>query len=335
MGQGREDFRREGGLIRQAPKERPKSPPSSAPPAARNSRRATRRRRTARSARTSANTCRRAGRPGRRCRRSRHPTSTAGASTNPRDRHRHPARLRDRPARAAATHRRRQRAVGLLSLVDAATATLVGALGGITAIAISHPHFYTGMVEWSRAFGGVPIHLHGADRAWIMRPDPRHPAVGRRDLGARARRHPGSLRRAFPGGTVLHWAEGAGGRGVLCAGDIAAVDPDRKWLGFSCAARRRVGVSPRASILTKPPSNGCRTRSAQRGVHIADKSIDGNLDDRFHETNQIGPDGIEPTGLIPRSRAKHGVSKDGRRHNLACGRPSRRRSGRRCLMTSI
>jgi hypothetical protein len=33
---------------------------------------------------------------------------------------------------------------------------------------------------------------------------------------------------------------------------------------------------------------------------------------------------LKPTDLILRSRAKHGVSKDGRRHNLACGRPSRR-----------
>jgi hypothetical protein len=27
------------------------------------------------------------------------------------------------------------------------------------------------MVEWSRAFGGVPIHLHADDHRWIMRPD--------------------------------------------------------------------------------------------------------------------------------------------------------------------
>ena len=46
------------------------------------------------------------------------------------------------------------------------------ALGGLAAIAISHPHYYSTMVEWSHAFGGVPIHLHAADRQWIMRPDP-------------------------------------------------------------------------------------------------------------------------------------------------------------------
>src|ERR1700686_2593573 len=58
-----------------------------------------------------------------------------------------------------------------ISMLDAATVTLINALGGIKAIAISHPHFYTSMVEWSRAFGGVPIYLHAADRTWIMRPD--------------------------------------------------------------------------------------------------------------------------------------------------------------------
>jgi hypothetical protein len=31
---------------------------------------------------------------------------------------------------------------------------------------------------------------------------------------------------------------------------------------------------------------------------------------------------MDPTDLILRSRAQHGVSKDGRWHGLACGRPS-------------
>ena len=40
------------------------------------------------------------------------------------------------------------------------------------AIAISHPHFYATMVDWSRALGGVPIFLHEDNRDWVMRPDP-------------------------------------------------------------------------------------------------------------------------------------------------------------------
>ncbi len=59
-----------------------------------------------------------------------------------------------------------------IAMPDPATITLMNGLGGLKAIGISHPHFYTTMVEWSRAFGDVPIHLHADDHRWIMRLDP-------------------------------------------------------------------------------------------------------------------------------------------------------------------
>ena len=36
----------------------------------------------------------------------------------------------------------------------------------------------------------------------------------------------------FAGGTVLHWAQGGGGRGSLLSGDIVQVIPDRKFVTF-------------------------------------------------------------------------------------------------------
>jgi hypothetical protein len=117
-----------------------------------------------------------------------------------------------------------------IALIDAATVTLIKGLGGLAAIGISHPHFYTSMVEWSRAFD-CPIHLHAADRAWIMRDDP---AIKLWD-GETLRLLPDvTLIRCgghFPGGAVLHWAK-AGGRGILCSSDIATVTTDRKFLTF-------------------------------------------------------------------------------------------------------
>ena len=60
-----------------------------------------------------------------------------------------------------------------VSLLDAATVDDdQGRSAGSKAIAISHPHFYTTMVEWSRAFGDVPIHLHAADASGSCAPDP-------------------------------------------------------------------------------------------------------------------------------------------------------------------
>ena len=119
-----------------------------------------------------------------------------------------------------------------IAMLDDATITIIRSLGGLAAIGISHPHFYTTMVEWSRAFGGIPIHLHAADRDWIMRPDP---AIKLWD-GDTLTILPGvTMIRGgghFPGGAMLHWAQGADGRGVLCTSDIATVTTDRKFLTF-------------------------------------------------------------------------------------------------------
>jgi hypothetical protein len=117
-------------------------------------------------------------------------------------------------------------------MLDPATITLINGLGGLKAIAISHPHFYTTMVEWSRAFGGVPIYLHAADQRWIMRSDPSIQLWNGETLSLLAGVTLIRCGGHFPGGTVLHWAEGAGGRGVLCSSDIATVATDRKFLSF-------------------------------------------------------------------------------------------------------
>ena len=45
-------------------------------------------------------------------------------------------------------------------------------LGGIQAIAISHPHFYTGMAAWAEAFD-APVYVHEKDRQWVTQPSER------------------------------------------------------------------------------------------------------------------------------------------------------------------
>jgi hypothetical protein len=118
-----------------------------------------------------------------------------------------------------------------IATLDDATVTMIEGLGGIDAIAISHPHFYTTMVEWARAFT-APIHLHAADKQWIMRADP---AIELWDGETKTLGNGITLVRCgghFEGGTVLHWTGGVGGLGIVCAGDILTVTTDRKWLSF-------------------------------------------------------------------------------------------------------
>jgi len=119
-----------------------------------------------------------------------------------------------------------------VSLIDDDTVALIKALGGISAIVISHPHYYTSMVEWSRAFGGVPIYLHEDDREWVQRPDASitfwHGDTYSLGDGLTPIRVGGH----FPGFQVLHSAQAENGQGALFTGDQPQVCPDRRYVSF-------------------------------------------------------------------------------------------------------
>jgi glyoxylase-like metal-dependent hydrolase (beta-lactamase superfamily II) len=121
-----------------------------------------------------------------------------------------------------------------ISFIDEETVSEIERRGGLAAITVSHPHFYTGGVEWSRALGGVPIYLHADDRAWVTRPDPAIHAWEGDTLDLL----PGSgltvIRCGghFPGSAVVHWPQGADGRGALLTGDTIQVVADRRWVSF-------------------------------------------------------------------------------------------------------
>ena len=112
-----------------------------------------------------------------------------------------------------------------VSLVDDATAAAVEARGGLAGIAISHPHYYSSMIEWARRFD-CPVHLHAADAEWVMRPDP---AIAYWEGETLELDHGVTLIRGgghFPGGTILHQGE------RLLTGDIIQVIPDRTHVAF-------------------------------------------------------------------------------------------------------
>lgn len=132
-----------------------------------------------------------------------------------------------------------------ISLIDAPTVQAVRNRGAVSAIAISHPHFYATMVEWSRAFGGVPIWVHESDKRWIMRPDP---AV--QTWSGASMRLPGGLMLVhagghFEGSQVLLWPAGAGGKGALLAGDQPNLCADRRWVTFMRSFPNYIPLSER------------------------------------------------------------------------------------------
>jgi glyoxylase-like metal-dependent hydrolase (beta-lactamase superfamily II) len=119
-----------------------------------------------------------------------------------------------------------------IPLVTSQAIDYVRSLGGLKAIAVSHPHYYGAVADWSDAFGGVPVYLHSDDRAFVTRP---HPAIvpwtgdsyriADDLLLVRTGGH-------FVGGTIMHWGAGADGHGTLLTGDVAMVAMDRRSLSF-------------------------------------------------------------------------------------------------------
>ena len=130
-----------------------------------------------------------------------------------------------------------------ISLINDETVKQVNELGGISAIAISHPHYYSSMVEWSRAFGNIPIYIHASDSEWVMRHDdsivfwegenfPLFDDITLINCGGH-----------FDGSSVLHWQSGSKGRGVLLTGDTIQVVQDRRYVSFMYSYPNQIPLS--------------------------------------------------------------------------------------------
>ncbi|MED1204659.1 hypothetical protein [Heyndrickxia acidicola] len=118
-----------------------------------------------------------------------------------------------------------------ITYLDDTTIDKVKELGGIQAIALSHPHYYSTQVEWAEVFD-APIYIHEDDKAWVTRPSDRiiYWSGDRLELekGMILHRFGGH----FKGGAVLEWKEGNDQKGVLLSGDIIQVVADRQWVSF-------------------------------------------------------------------------------------------------------
>lgn len=119
-----------------------------------------------------------------------------------------------------------------VALIDDDTVAEINRRGGLAALGLSHPHYYTTIVEWSRAFGNIPVYIHRDDAEWVARPDP---AI-RLWEGETVELVPGATMIRcgghFAGASVLHWAAGAAGRGALFSGDTIQVVADQRWVSF-------------------------------------------------------------------------------------------------------
>lgn len=131
-----------------------------------------------------------------------------------------------------------------LSLVTEEAVAALRARGGVDRIVISHPHFYSAMVEWSEALGGAEILLHEADRAWVLRGSGRV----RFWSGTRLRLSDDvtllNVGGHFPGSTALHWRAGPRPGGALFPGDAPQVAQDRRHVAFMYSYPNHIPMPP-------------------------------------------------------------------------------------------
>ncbi len=132
----------------------------------------------------------------------------------------------------------------MITYIDEDLVAQVRELGGVSAIAISHPHFYGSMIEWAHAFD-VPVYIHAADRQWVARPDDcvRFWDGDTLEIGAGLTLVNAGVH--FDGGQVLHRAPGTGDAGALFSGDIFTVVPDRRWVSFMHSYPNLIPERPR------------------------------------------------------------------------------------------
>lgn len=118
-----------------------------------------------------------------------------------------------------------------ISYLDEQTIKELNALGGIDAIALSHPHYYSTQVEWADTFD-VPIYIHIDDKEWVMRDSDRIIFWSGESLELDNGLVLHRLGGHFKGGAVLEWKNGNDRKGVLLTGDIIQVVADPKWVSF-------------------------------------------------------------------------------------------------------
>jgi glyoxylase-like metal-dependent hydrolase (beta-lactamase superfamily II) len=132
-----------------------------------------------------------------------------------------------------------------VTLLDDETAEAVERRGGLAAIAVSHPHFYSAMVEWAQRFD-CPVYLHEGDERFVERSDPRIEfwRGDRNDLGDGVTLiHVGGH---FPGSQVLHTAT----QSAVLHGDAVIMTSDPNWVTFDYSWVQGIPLSPAATRVT-------------------------------------------------------------------------------------
>lgn len=128
------------------------------------------------------------------------------------------------------------------AFIDRPAVDRVRGHGPVLAIVASHPHMFGVQSAWSHALEQAPILVCEPLLEWVQRPDAAiSPWRGRLEIAPGLVLH--ELGGHFIGASVLHWAAGAGGRGVLLSSDTIHGNPDGTTVTFMRSYPNRIPLS--------------------------------------------------------------------------------------------
>ncbi|MEJ7680840.1 MAG: MBL fold metallo-hydrolase [Segetibacter sp.] len=129
--------------------------------------------------------------------------------------------------------------------LDDSTINLINALGGIKAIAISHPHYFSTIAAWSKAFGHIPVYIHQFDEKWLECIPVNLQLWSEKELSLWDDIKLIKCGGHFPGASVMYTPLN---NGSLFVGDTIQVAPDLKTVSFMYSYPNMIPL-PKAEIL--------------------------------------------------------------------------------------
>lgn len=161
-----------------------------------------------------------------------------------------------------------------IPLPDAQTVEFIRSIGGLQAIAFSHPHYYTTMNVWASLFD-CPVYIHENDRPWIMYPGESTQLWSGESLpfwdGIRMI-HTGGH---FPGSCVLH-IPSPSDRGTLLCGDSLLLSRSKRHLAVMFSY-------PNQILLTKAEFAAFHAKTA----HLSFDSLYGAFENQDLDGNAM------------------------------------------------
>ena len=112
--------------------------------------------------------------------------------------------------------------------LDDSTINIINALGGIKAIAISHPHYFSTIAAWSAAFENAPVYVNKLDEKWLGRKPGNLTLWSQDEFNLWDDIKLIKCGGHFPGASVMYTPQNKG----IFVGDTIQVAPDLKTVSF-------------------------------------------------------------------------------------------------------